>query len=200
MTTELTTSQRKAELSTNNQLRLQASSHGVVLSSGKRLVGRHDQYGACIGSDLVPDVIRASGTPEQRQAVADAIAETMQPAPNDTIEEWIAELSVIAPSRADDEMTGMLRLEAYRRRLAGYPADIVRQVLFGRTWRFFPSWFELEEQLEPLVRERDAMRAACLRTEQRPAPQDQPERVSAQRAAEIMAEAGFRPKTFGGDA
>jgi hypothetical protein len=93
----------------------------------------------------------------------------------------------------------MLRLEAYARRLAGYPGDMVQQVLLGRTWRFFPSWHELQQQLEPMVREREAMRAACLRKPYNPAPEVKPERVSAGRAAEIMAEAGFKPKTFGGD-
>lgn len=200
MARELTTAQARQELSKNSRLRSLASSHGVELSSGKRLVGRYDQYGAYVGSDLVIDTMTAHGTPEQRQAVADAIKETMRPAPRDTIEEWLAELSVIAPSRQDDEMTAMLRLEAYGRRLIGYPGDMVRQVLFGRTWRFFPSWYELEQQLEPMIREREAMRAACLRTPQNYEPGIQPERVSAERAAEIMAQAGFRPKTFGGDA
>jgi len=199
MTTELTTRPQERARSVNSQLRSLASSHGVDLSSGKRLVGRYDEYGAYIGSDLVPDVVKAGGTPEQRQTVADAIAETMRPAPRDTIEAWIAELSVIAPSRQDDEMTAMLRLEAYGRRLAGYPGDMVQQVLLGRTWRFFPSWHELQQQLEPMVREREAMRAACLRKAYNPASKVKPERVSAGRASEIMAEAGFRPKTFGGD-
>lgn len=198
MARELTTHQRQ-QLSTNSRLRSLALSHGVEMSSGKRLVGRYDEYGSYVGSDLVPDVIRAAGTPEQRQAVVEAIEQTMRPATREVIEEWLAELSVIAPSRVEDEMTWNLRLEAYWRRLGGYPADIVRQVLLGRTWRFFPSWYELEQQLEPLVREREAMRAACLRKSYNPAPQEKPERVSAERASEIMAEAGFRPKTFGGD-
>lgn len=170
------------------------------MSSGKKLVGRYDDFGAYIGSDLVPDMVRAGGTPEQRQAVADAIEQTMRPATREVIEEWIAELSVIAPSRAEDEMTWNLRLEAYCRRLVGYPADMVRQVLLGKTWRFFPSWYELEQQLEPMVREREAMHAACTRTTYHSQPEEKPERVSADRASEIMAEAGFKPKTFGGDA
>lgn len=204
MATDLIPGRRAATpQETNSQLRSQALSRGVEISSGKRLVGRYDANGAFVGSDLVPDVIRANGTPEQMAAVADAITETLVPASRDTVEEWLAELSVIAPSRADDEMTAMLKLEAYGRRLAEYPADMVKHVLLGKTWRFFPSWFELEEQLKPLKRERDAMLAACLRTAHNPAPTtppEPPERITAERAAEIMAEIGFNPKTFRGDA
>lgn len=183
---------------TNNQLRSQASSLGVEISSGKRFKGIYDDNGACVGSELVSDVIRAKGCFAEMAAVADAITETLIPANRDTIEEWLAELYVIAPSRADDEMTATLKLEAYGRRLAEYPADMVRHVLLSKTWRFFPSWFELEEQLKPMKRERDAMLNACLRTADHPAPTEAPERVTKERAAEIMAEAGFKPKTFGG--
>lgn len=188
---------------TNNQLRSLASSRGVEISRGKRFRGIYDDNGACIGSELVPDPIRANGSVAEMAAMADAITETLIPAERGTIEEWLAELYVIAPSRADDEMTATLKLEAYGRRLSEYPADMVKHVLLSKTWRFFPSWFELEEQLKPLKRERDAMLAACLRTSfssEPTNPPDRPERITAERAAEIMAEAGFRPKTFGGDA
>lgn len=149
----------------------------------------------------MPDTIRANGSLADMAAMADDIADTMAPAPRGTIEEWLAELYVIAPSRADDEMTATLKLEAYGRRLAEYPADMVRHVLLQTTWRFFPSWFELEEKLKPMKQERDAMLAACLSTKPyNPQPPEEPDRISAERANEIMAEFGFRPKTFGGDA
>lgn len=188
---------------TNSQLRSLASSRGVEISSGKRFKGIYDDTGACVGSELVPDTISANGSLAEMAAMAEAITETLIPASRDTIEEWLAELYVIAPSRADDEMTATLKLEAYGRRLAEYPADMVKHVLLSKTWRFFPSWYELEEQLKPMKRERDGMLAACLRAQHNPAPTnptDKLERITAERAAEIMAEAGFKPKTFGGDA
>lgn len=203
MTTALTTPQRRAATptETNSQLRSLASSRGVEISTGKRFKGKYDANGACIGSELVPDVIRAKGSLADMAAMADDIADTMAPAPRPTIEEWLAELYVIAPSRADDEMTATLKLEAYGRRLAEYPADMVRYALLENTWRFFPSWFELEEKLKPMKQERDAMLAACLSaTPYNPQPPEEPDRISAERANEIMAEFGFKPKTFGGDA
>ena len=204
MTTALTTPQRRAATptETNSQLRSRALSRGVEISSGKRFKGKYDENGACIGSELVPDTIHANGSLADMAAMADDIADTMAPAPRDTIEEWLAELYVIAPSRADDEMTATLKLEAYGRRLAEYPADMVRHALLQKTWRFFPSWFELEDVLKPMKQERDAMLAACLRTDPGPTQRQQAddERITAERAAEIMAEFGFRPKTFGGDA
>ena len=188
---------------TNSQLRSLASSRGVEISRGKRLKGIYDDTGALIGSTLVPEPIRANGSPVEMAAMADAITETLVPASRDTIEEWLAELYVIAPSRADDEMTATLKLEAYGRRLAEYPADMVKHVLLSKTWRFFPSWYELEEQLKPMKSERDGMLAACLRAQypnEPTEPPEPPDRITKERAAEIMAEAGFKPKTFGGDA
>ena len=174
---------------------MRASSRGVEISTGKRLKANYDANGACIGSELVPDAIRANGSLADMAAMTDDIRDAMAPAPRGTVEEWLAELYVIAPSRADDEMTATLKLEAYGRRLAEYPADMVRHVLLEITWRFFPSWFELEEKLTPMKREREAMLAACLlpepHSQQTP---DEPDRISAERANEILEAAGFAPR------
>lgn len=93
------------------------------------------------------------------------------PADDGQIERWIAELSVIAARRADDDMSEALRLRAYRDRLAGYPADIVKDVLLRQTWKFFPTWAELHEKLESaMVRRRSILRAAENAEPAKPAP------------------------------
>ena len=170
------------------------------MTGGKRLCGKYDANGALVGTELVPGDMVATGDAADLEAVADAVARTMEPAPRDALEMWIAELSVVAPSRADDEMTATLKLEAYARRLEAYPADMVRHVLLGKTWRFFPSWFELETELEPMRRDRQAMLVACRsrQHEIQRAPEEPRERCTPEAAAEIMARAGFGIRRFGG--
>lgn len=79
------------------------------------------------------------------------------------IEPWLAELSVIAPSRAADPATDELRMTAYATRLSAYPPDVVHAALLGTTWRFFPSWAELEDACEQAVAPRRAMEAEIER-------------------------------------
>ena len=95
--------------------------------------------------------------------LADRAKGFLTPAPGPQIERWLAELSVIAAKRADDDFTEELRLVAYSRRLAEYPADIVRHVLLDRTWKFWPTWDELHTICEALVEERRAMVSALSR-------------------------------------
>lgn len=198
MTTELANISNRTPEQTDRQLRSLASSLNVALTSGSSLKPKYDDKGVFLGSELVPGVISASGSEQDLATVADAIVGTLAPAPRESIENWIAELSVLAPSRADDGMTAALKLEAYTRRLSDHPADMVHHVLLGRTWRFFPSWYELEQELKAMRRERDAMLSACCSTRpDEPSDDDQRERISADRAAEIMAEIGFAPKRPG---
>lgn len=153
-----------------------------------------------MGNDLVPCTVTARGSEGDLADIAESIGDTMIPASRNEIEAWIAELSTIAPSRAEDEFTVGLKIEAYVKRLSEYPADIVRHGLLECKWRFFPSWYELEEILSPMRSERKAMLDACLapyvRTERQ---EQQSERLTADRASEIMEEVGFRPKKFGAE-
>jgi hypothetical protein len=80
------------------------------------------------------------------------------PANERVIGQWIAELSVISARRADDDMSETLRLHAYTRRLSEYPADVVKMALLDKTWRFFPTWAELHEVLEPAMKRRRMLR------------------------------------------
>jgi hypothetical protein len=84
----------------------------------------------------------------------------MTPAPDHILESWLAELSVITAARADDVMTQEMRLAAYRKRLSEYPADVAREAMFGKTWRFFPTWDELEIRCEAFAGPRRAMAAS----------------------------------------
>lgn len=127
------------------------------------------------------------GTPEARSQAIEALGKLETPAPARELEGWLAELAVITAKRAGDEFEETLRLEAYASRLRKYPADVSRAALLDRAWRFWPSWAELEAVCEQLAAPRRAMlramqdSAAATYAEQR-------ERVSADRAAEIMRE------------
>ncbi|MEB3214490.1 MAG: hypothetical protein VKL39_24290, partial [Leptolyngbyaceae bacterium] len=116
----------------------------------------------------------------------------LTPAPKRAIEGWLAELSVIVARRPDDEFAEELRVEAYASRLSRYPADVARHVLLGKTWRFFPTWDELERECEA----RTAGRKLAIRVLESGGSDPEPERhrVTADRAAAIMAEVGFRPR------
>lgn len=132
---------------------------------------------------------------------------TLSPPPSRQIEAWLAELSVIVARRPDDEFTETLRVEAYAGRLARYPADIVRDVLLGRTWKFWPSWAELEPICEAARAGRKAMLDALVdraikgddnqptRREMTEEEWREQERQAVQRrrewAAQVLREAGF---------
>lgn len=78
----------------------------------------------------------------------------LTPAPQELIEQWLAELSVMVAKRADDDLSEELRLTAYAKRLQDYPADMVRHVLLGLRWKFWPTWFELADLLDKMNVER----------------------------------------------
>jgi hypothetical protein len=59
-----------------------------------------------------------------------------------------------------------LQLVAYASRLATYPADVVSHALRRTSWRFWPSWFELEKLCDGLAQPRRAMMAAIDRVAQ----------------------------------
>lgn len=80
-----------------------------------------------------------------RSAVAADLSGFMTPAPVQTIEGWLAELSVITARRHGDEMEEVLRLSAYANRLAQFPADVARYVCVVKTWKFWPTWHEMHE-------------------------------------------------------
>lgn len=89
------------------------------------------------------------------------------PPADDQMEVWLAELDMIAPRRASSSNDDDLRMQAYINRLKDYPADVVREALLSRAWRFFPSWFELQEVCDELTAHRRAVRSELDRAEQK---------------------------------
>jgi hypothetical protein len=137
---------------------------------------KYDGDGAFLGYDPVKVPVVASGPYEAVDAIADKIRSTMQPAQRAKIEQWLAELSVISAQRKSDQITLELMLGAYTKRLEGYPADMVRDVLIIRIWKFFPTWAELSEILESMMADRRAMLAACEAPRPMIRPPREPER------------------------
>lgn len=106
--------------------------------------------------------VAVQGPAENYPATLEAYRASMLPAPERVVEEWLVDMSVLTIPRNDDDLSASLRLAAYTRQLAAYPADAVRAALLGRPWKFFPSWAELHGVLEEAVRPR---RAAIARLE-----------------------------------
>lgn len=127
------------------------------------------------------------GSEADRIAVAEDLRKLCVPAPARAIEAWLAELSVITARRDADGFTEALRLEAYASRLRRYPADVAREAVLGRSWKFWPTWVELQKVCDQLHAPRKAMIAAL---EAKPTDEATEERtrVSAERAAEIIRE------------
>lgn len=174
-----------------------ASSHGVTLTVDRTYHVPRDEHGN--PKDWV-FTVRGAKAVGPAAACADLharLVNTLSPPPARQIEGWLAELSVIVARRPDDEFTETLRVEAYAGRLSRYPADIVRDVLLGKTWRFWPSWAELEPLCEAATAGRKAMlsalaeraRQGCPEAPHEPQPVDYEARRKA--AAEILRQAGF---------
>lgn len=169
-----------------------ASQLGVALRVNYDFRSRQDEHGNTVSRSITVKGVDATGTPEAKAAAAEMIEALRTPATRSDIEAWLAELSVIVSRRQDDEFTESLRLTAYTDRLARYPADVAREALLVKAWKFWPAWSELEAVCEDLCTIRNAMRTALRREE--PTKDADRTPVSADRAAEIMAEFGFAPK------
>lgn len=139
-----------------------ALSHGVGLTvkyehrfpSGPN--GEHlPSYQIAVACDVSPD-----GNHES--ALAD-LRNFLTPAPVRKIEEWLAELSVIVARRPDDQFADELRVSVYSARLTRFPADVARSALVDATYKFWPTWEELEKRCRALVAPRLQMIAALER-------------------------------------
>ena len=167
--------------------------HGVELKVGFDYRFPRDERGNSLGFVAVVKGCEIAVAPGGNPDAALADMERLQvAAPVSVIEAWLAELSVITARRHDDEFAEELRVTAYASRLRQFPADIVKEALLRHTWKFWPSWQELEAVCRRLAGPRSAMIAALRRGPQ-PEEQGRRERVSAERAAEIARE------VWGGD-
>ena len=109
-----------------------------------------------------------------REAALTDLRNFMTPAPVRQIEAWLAELSVLVAKRQGDEMEEGLRLTAYASRLSRYPADVARAVTLGASYKFWPTWDELEKRCEAMTSPRKAMIAALERGPMPPEPEYRP--------------------------
>ena len=154
-----------------------ARQHGVGL-----VVRYEGRYPSDKDGNPLPSYTLAVGCSiavDEPEKLAFAIADMrnfMTPSPVRQVEAWLAELSVIVAKRQDDDLNETLRLEAYASRLSRYPADVVRSVLLGRTYKFWPTWQELEIECEKLIAPRKNMLLALQNWKE---PKHEPERRSA---------------------
>lgn len=114
----------------------------------------------------------ATGSPEQREAALADLRSFQTPAPVPSIEGWLAELSVITAGKGPDGFDAELLVTAYSSRLSQYPADVVRHALLKKTWKWFPTWDELQAICEAKASPRRHMIAALSK----PAPDQAPSR------------------------
>ena len=163
-----------------------ASQHGVEL-----LVRYEGRYPTGANGESLPSYVVAvdcaidyRDEAGRENALAD-VRKFLTPAPVRDIEAMLAELSVIVAKRRDGEFDEMLRLEAYASRLKAYPADVVREALFGKTWQFWPTWAELERICNAKAAPRRHMERvlstpkAPAEPERRPATQEERDRIQA---------------------
>ena len=151
-----------------------AQSHGVGLEvkfEGRFPTGPN---GEALPSYEVATGCRINGSDEQRNAALADLRKFMTPAPIRTIEEWLAELSVITAGRGKDGFEAELMVSAYSSRLAEFPADVVRYALLKHSWKWFPTWAELETICKAKTGPRKHMIAALMTPAQAPGPTRRP--------------------------
>lgn len=116
------------------------------------------------GADFLPGRVKVTPHgPSQNWSLALTIVDLLNvPTAERLVNAWLTELAALtAPTRTaldDAEM----KFAAYRRRLHEYPPDVVRDVLddAGRKYKFFPSWAELQEDLDRAAGYRRRLRVA----------------------------------------
>jgi hypothetical protein len=193
MTNALTQFPRKAET-----LQSRLSSLNVTLKAETGFVGVYDKSGAVIGSKVVDKGITFTGnpTPQQCQEAIREIEASLAPAPERTIQAWIAELDAVTVSQKGDEASIHVKLAAYTRRMSEIPEDIAERVLVGKSWKWFPTWYEIEEITAPLIEQREMMirKLSDYRQERTEEAIEKPEKkggLSQEFRAMASAQAGF---------
>lgn len=161
-----------------------AQSHGVMLevrSEGRYPSGENGEH---IASYQVATACAIQGTDVQRQAALADLQKFMTPAPVRDIESWIAELSVITAGRGKEGFDAALLVEAYSSRLAQFPADVARYALLKHSWKWFPTWAELETVCKSKTGPRKHMISALMQPEpdaepvRRPPTKEERERIA----------------------
>lgn len=162
-----------------------ARSHGVDLEvkfEGRYPTGPNGEY---LPSYQVATACAICGTDDQRKAALADVLKFMTPAPVRNIEEWIAELSVITAGRGKEGFDAELLLNAYSARLSEFPADVVNYALLKHSWKWFPTWAELELVCKAKTGPRKHMIAALsqpapdMAPTRRPRTQEEKDRIAA---------------------
>lgn len=148
-------------------LQSQASSLGVSLSAKFDICAVNGE------TFLYARAAEATGPADALTAWGDKIAAVRTPAPREMVEIWLAELSVSAKKRQEDGFSDVLRVEVYASDLARYPADVVKEALSPRRWKFWPALSEVQEICDAMCRTRAVYAAAAARG---PGPQPAPRR------------------------
>lgn len=145
-----------------------AQSCGVGLAvKFKTLFRNGQQIDVAKGCDV-------AGTDEQRQDALSQLLIFQTPPPKETVEDWLAELSVLTAGKGADGMTAELQLSVYSSRLGAFPADVVRYALLKHPWKWFPAWAELEE----VCRSKSGPREHMIAELRKPAPEPEREYVA----------------------
>lgn len=137
-----------------------AKSHGVDLEV--KYEGRFPSgpNGERLPSYFVATGCHVTGDEAQREKALDVLEKLQQPPEVRQIEEWLAELSVLTAGRSRSGVEAGLLLNAYSSRLAKFPTDVVKYALLTKTWRWFPTWDELEKECRSKASPRRQMIAA----------------------------------------
>jgi hypothetical protein len=159
----------RSPASVDKALQWQASSLGVALKAKFDLCKVNDETFFFAASAEV------SGPADAIAAWAQKVSAVQTPAPRDMVEVWLAELSVSAKKRQEDGFSDALRIEVYSRDLAKYPADVVKEALAPRRWKFWPALSEVQDICDAMIRTRSVYAAAAARG---PAPQPETRRAA----------------------
>lgn len=167
-----------------------ALSHGVELriKYQSRFPKSGGSYDIAVGCDI-------RGTEAQRRAAVADLVGFQTPAENDHIEDWLAELSVITAGRGPDGISAELLVNAYSSRLRQFPADVVRWALLVKTWKWFPTWEELEGLCKAKASPRRHMIAAMSALPPPPEPVNRPPTEEEREAIQKMIDEMFPTKT-----
>ena len=187
----------RSPLAVDQALQSLASSHNVALRVLYDSRTHHDANGNAV-TTFYATGCRANGQTQDAELVADKIFGAMTPAPKGMIEGWLAELSVLAPRRKDDEFGGNLMIEAYSKRLGAFPADVVKDALIDHKWKFWPSWAELSDLCDSMSEVRGKMLAA-VRALEKPIPEQETGTSTDHVAMKVAADEIMKSFGFGKD-
>lgn len=151
-----------------------AKSHGVDLEVKTDLRFPVGENGERKGFYEVATGCVVSGTEEQRERALADLRNFETPASVRSIEDWLAELSVLTAGRSREGMDAALTVTAYASRLSKYPADVARAALLDKTWKWWPTWDELHKACEALASPRRHMIHALSQPVRKPEPKRRP--------------------------